>query len=763
MKGPTCTAPAQARVPAAAAAAAARGPNYKAPDWAGKPGPPLSEAPLTLDLVVRGEVKESIELDTQSYHSFCIGRAKTCDVVLDGFEPQASRFHCIIQCKEGSSDLFVYDLKSAHGTMLNGQIIEPHTFIPLHIGEQLRFCADKPASCFAVLNGAEALHPEDEEEGEVDLSALQAKAAGDRAAFLQAQQAELQRRKDAKKVRMAKESRQKALVNALQAKAKEQQKAQAQLLAQDRAKMQEVSWGMGEDAVDVPINNYTDDAQKLLDADGKLDFEKVRSLKLTTKQETMVTKAEAKHKKLENVMKEKRKIEEQMAQRAQKKAQQEFEIDVPDEPFRGGGNADKLSSLEAKVEKLEEELSDFTDNIFLSLGFKIEGDKTMRISKKRVAMYDTHDIDDEDDDFFDRTVVKKGNNATGSGPGSTDDAGLPDFNTGVETKATLESKIKVLKIEQQQVGSQIAHETLKAETAKARGVGNEDSLESFMGATLESLSVDRLAKLKRRRLIIETKLKEGMAMLEFAKTNNEAASAPGKASKAAMPSTPALAVAAVAQAGAVAQAAAASAIAAAAAGKKPTTESGSGADVGAVGKAKKSIAASGSSSGGIADALKSATFRAAINEHEDRIKQERLKGESEPSVSAAAAAADAAATGTATADTASTGADGQKEAQQASASHTSTLATSSSSAASAPAPKVAVPYPHKQVIPEGMRARVDVNRGGLQVQPKLGQGTSEASSDPTSEAPPPEKKRKVYGAMRPPPNFQQEKAANDGE
>merc|ERR1719265_2513327 len=104
---------------------------YTPPDWSG----PLRHA-LSLEFVVGGQVKKRQELPTGKDYFLCGRHAKQCDVVLDA-EPKASRVHAVLQCKEGTDELFVFDLGSTHGTMLNNRRIDPRSYTPVAVGHQL--------------------------------------------------------------------------------------------------------------------------------------------------------------------------------------------------------------------------------------------------------------------------------------------------------------------------------------------------------------------------------------------------------------------------------------------------------------------------------------------------------------------------------------------------------------------------------------------------------------------------------------------------
>ena len=223
---------------------------------------------------------------------------------------------------------------------------------------------------------------------------------------------------------------------------------------------------------------------------GQLDLEKVRKLSLTEKQEQMATKLEQKVKKLRNVQREQNKGAEDTANRKRKQERAEFEFEAPeDSGGGGGGNMEKAAKMEEKVDKLDSEINLQTDNLLLSLGLRKEG-TSGKTSKRRAAMYDTHDIDGEDD-FFDRATSTQ-SKAKSSAPKGKEEAsselrGLPALDK-VENKASLESKVGLLNAERVQLVAQLATETAKArQRAAAAGTydGEEDALDAFMSRTLE--------------------------------------------------------------------------------------------------------------------------------------------------------------------------------------------------------------------------------------------------------------------------------------
>lgn len=525
---------------------------YSPPEWSG----PLRQ-PISLEFVVGGSVQRRQEL-ASGKDFFLVGRhAKQCDVVLDA-EPKASRVHAVLQCKEGTDEFFVYDLGSSHGTLLNNRRLEPKTYTPVAVGHQLRFCAEG-SSCLVVICGPDELM---EEEGEVDLTGLRAEAAKEKREADQ----DLARRKAAKKERMMREKTRDVVAKMYAEKAQKRMVVLQEEAEKDRTKLHEVTWGMDADAAENPAcDGLSEEARKLLEPgdSGQIDPEKVRSYKtLTDKQEQMVAKFEMRKKKLEALQREKGKLEGRIRKQSLKASgDDDTEFDPGEnKPDRGGGNAsENFARVEEKLYKVSEEVIQESDRILISLGLKT-AEMSEKQKKERSQMYDTNLMGGEDDDFFDRCKVGPAKTKKGAVQGQSGEdkefADLPRVGTGVETKESLEQKVKTLQSERAHIEAKVA----MTEIAVAKyNASEEDELDAFMKANEKLLVTERLGKLKRRQAKIVEFLEEAMKMLTVAQRNSS-----GDQTVASVHASAAVAAAARKSA-----AAAAAAVAAASAPKKP--------------------------------------------------------------------------------------------------------------------------------------------------------------------------------------------------
>jgi pSer/pThr/pTyr-binding forkhead associated (FHA) protein len=120
-------------------------------EWSGVPS-----ASFSLEVLKAGTVAASQSLEGQPFCTF--GRHPECDVVLE--HPSASRLHAVLQFKPaaGGGEAFVWDSGSTHGTWVNKRPVNARVFVPLRVGDQLRF---GQSTRVYVLCGPAALMPEE--------------------------------------------------------------------------------------------------------------------------------------------------------------------------------------------------------------------------------------------------------------------------------------------------------------------------------------------------------------------------------------------------------------------------------------------------------------------------------------------------------------------------------------------------------------------------------------------------------------------------
>lgn len=162
-----------------------------------------------------------------------------------------------------------------------------------------------------------------------------------------------------------------------------------------------------------------------------------------------------------------------------------------------------------------------SDTILISLGLKT-AEMSEKQKKERAKMYDTNIMDDEDNDYFDRTIIGKTKAASLSrakGAGEVEEfADLPRVGN-VENKETLEKKVKQLNAERAHMEAKVAMTEIAV--AKYGSKAEEDDLDAFMKGNEQSLVTERLAKLKRRQSKVLEFLEEAKKMLAIAQRNSD--------------------------------------------------------------------------------------------------------------------------------------------------------------------------------------------------------------------------------------------------
>lgn len=102
---------------------------YQIPAWSEPPG-----QPYYLEVLKDGAIIDTLNVSEKGAYMF--GRNHLCDFILE--HPTISRYHAVLQYK-GNGDVFIYDLGSTHGTVVNKIQVTPNIYKQLHVGDIFRF------------------------------------------------------------------------------------------------------------------------------------------------------------------------------------------------------------------------------------------------------------------------------------------------------------------------------------------------------------------------------------------------------------------------------------------------------------------------------------------------------------------------------------------------------------------------------------------------------------------------------------------------
>eukprot|EP00746_Dinoflagellata_sp_MGD_P013459 gnl/MRDRNA2_/MRDRNA2_129092_c0_seq1.p1 gnl/MRDRNA2_/MRDRNA2_129092_c0~~gnl/MRDRNA2_/MRDRNA2_129092_c0_seq1.p1 ORF type:complete len:463 (+),score=88.18 gnl/MRDRNA2_/MRDRNA2_129092_c0_seq1:35-1390(+) len=361
--------------------------EYIPPEWSGHPS---VDGDFSLELIGNGVVRARVRLDVQLKEFFVIGRAPECDVNLAKVFPYASRWHCILQCRKNSPVFYVWDLGSSHGTTLNRRPISPHTWEEIRVGHQLRFGPNHGphGDCIAVLCGPEECMepqpefkplPEPQPVKDVLRETLKQRALkGDGAS---------------KKVSvsMSSERRQKL-----------QGQGRTFIADAECGEVQEVTWGIPEDPIpetsfEHPDNLLSEKTAKLC-TDGEVDPDKVLALRQVTEdQKKLCLKLKDARAKLNILEKRAEKME---GPKREDYRRQKIVIDRTGQD----DSTHKQQELDFKIYQLGEQIEEYTQDLFQSLGLKTN--EASRSFAGWKALYDAH-LEDGEDDFYDLTKKAK--------------------------------------------------------------------------------------------------------------------------------------------------------------------------------------------------------------------------------------------------------------------------------------------------------------------------------------------------------------------
>ncbi|GAQ91101.1 hypothetical protein KFL_007270080 [Klebsormidium nitens] len=170
-------------------------PPYEIPAWSAPPGQPYA-----LEVVKEGAVLAQLDVSRKGAYMF--GRSERADFPLE--HATVSRYHAVLQFKEGG-EAALFDLGSTHGTFVNKKQVKARVYVPVHVGDVLKF---GQSSRLYVFQGPAELMPEE--------------------GLSRAEKQQLKRLEAAQEAKMAEES----------------------LVRARAAKLGEVTWGQADDAED---------------------------------------------------------------------------------------------------------------------------------------------------------------------------------------------------------------------------------------------------------------------------------------------------------------------------------------------------------------------------------------------------------------------------------------------------------------------------------------------------------------------------------
>ena len=412
--------------------------------------PPWGSAPTTefyLDTLKEGVLvsRERLDATKDGTPRSCVrfGRHPSCDVVVE--HPSTSRLHAVIQFKGGTTEAYVLDCGSAHGTFVNKRRIKPGAYAPVRVGDQIKL---GESSRSYVLDGDESLMPEE------GLSAAEMRALA-----------------------------------ALEKAAEEEAKKELEALKRERAAEKAAavsaaagsSWGIVDDDEEIAGR------QRAIE---EVDWRTHRG-KFSDRQEKQRENIQRKEEKRASMRLEIERI------RAKESTQQ------------GGlttGQLARVSIVERAIETLEEEIEDagetLNESLRASLGLTSGGVGASR--RRRGRGSDDDEYESDEDDFYDRSGSnpqrKRRKGMKRMNVDNKSSAGISAPKT-LETAATLwDKRVAVEKsISDTEKLISITEQAAQAERERTAGVSSQgDALDAYMdeiGASRFMAEIDRLREM----------------------------------------------------------------------------------------------------------------------------------------------------------------------------------------------------------------------------------------------------------------------------
>lgn len=407
------------------------------------------------------DLRSLTETAKRGYLTF--GRGPDNDVLLD--HPSASRVHAVVQFNTKDGSAFLYDPGSTHGCFKNKIHVEQGVHVPLRVADQIRF---GESTRTYILCGPSEYMPEEGPSRE--------------------------QRRQAAALEALKRSKER---DAAAAKAQ-----MARAISGAGAPSTEVTWGFGEDAVDVEGEGHA-----LEDIDWRA-YASTRGL--TDKQQKLTEKIRKREARMQHLQNEIDRI--MVKQRAMEEL--------------SAGQAATLVRNEEEIEKAALEIEELEDSLMESIrdslggaggGAKKQRNAIVAHGKKRRHETDEfHGLDSDDDDtFYDRTGEPGRKMKRGRGSALKEDA---------EDAASLYRKLEGLRARREEIEGRLKNEVEKSgapgnvfrnENIQSH-VGAHDSLDDFMSNVDAMLESDRVSTIRTELATVDTSIAEAERLLAVA-------------------------------------------------------------------------------------------------------------------------------------------------------------------------------------------------------------------------------------------------------
>ena len=449
--------------------------NYTPPEWSAAP-----THPFRLEVIKNGAVVESVDVANKAF--VLIGRQEdVCDIAMQ--HPSISRQHAVIQHRD-SGEIFVYEMGSTHGTLLNKRRLPAKEHVEMSVGDVLRFGASSRVYC---LLGPDNLRKEVLRDNHTP--------------------AELQKLK----------------YDLLQKKKQQMQERRKQEAAAAAEQLSDATcmWGDQEDAEDEDLEGLSgvggaggaggaaagslssfgnaQRVQSTWEMEKQMREDDKAKEGMSEREKTLLEKINQKQSKLNNMTIENERI-----------SAKEIEGDLSE------GQRGQLARNEQNAAKVNDELQDLLEQMDelkrTQARQRGEAPPPSRSRRRKAGMGDDSD---EDDEFFDRAAAKKKKAARGKGGkkprgqqgNGKGKASLPELRARkaeIEaSRSVLQAELKKATVEEQEGGG-------------ASSSGKLDPLDAFMADNKAAGKTERKQEVAAKLAALATELEEIEQTLGFA-------------------------------------------------------------------------------------------------------------------------------------------------------------------------------------------------------------------------------------------------------